>query len=114
MRPQPRSYIAGQRRADQQERRLEHEPQDQAERVGIELGDRAHPLDAGVVDEDVDVERQVVERRRVGEVDDPRLAADLGRGGGRGIRVEVGDDDVRAAAARTRARTRARCRSRRP
>ena len=68
---------AGQRRADEQERRLDHEPLHQAEVLGIELGDRAHPLDAGVVDEDVDIEREVVERRGVGEVDDPRLAADL-------------------------------------
>ncbi len=88
---------ARQRGADQQEGRLEHEAHDQAEGLGVELLDRADPLDAGVVDEDVDVEREVVQRRGVGQVDDPRLAAD---GLGRGIRrlgVQVGDDDVRAA-----------------
>ena len=53
-------------------------------------------LDAGVVDEDVRVQAQIVEGCGVGEVDDPGLAAELGGERlGRGA-VEVGDDDARA------------------
>ena len=40
-------------------------------------------LDAGVVDEDVGVDRLSVERLRIGQVDDPGLPADL-RGNGLG------------------------------
>ena len=61
IRPKPRSYIAGQQPPGEPERRLEHQPVDQRELLGVEVLDRRDVLDAGAVDEEVGVE---VEARR--------------------------------------------------
>ena len=82
-----------QRAADQPERRLDHQPQDVAEAVDRELVDRGDVLQAGVVDQDVDVEVQGVDRVEVGQVDGHRGAAHLLGGGGRGVGVPVDHDD---------------------
>ena len=95
-RPNPRSYMPGSaarmsRNGDSSmTRRMQREP------LGLELLDGAHVLDAGVVHEDVGVEREVGERRRVAEVD--RQASPPSRVGTRcgGLAVEVGDRHVRA------------------
>ena len=100
---EPAFVHAGQRRADEQEGRLEHQAQDEREPLGLELLDGAHVLDAGVVHEDVGVEREVGERRGVAEVDLPGLAADLACDPLGRLAVQVGDHDVGAAAANARA-----------
>jgi hypothetical protein len=75
---------SGERRADQQEWGLEHERDDSPEVARVEVLDRAHPLDARVVDEDVHAiefagEGVVGESLGVEQVDLPRRAADLRR-----------------------------------
>ena len=74
----------GQALPDQPERRDEHEVEDEVEAVERELLDRAHVLDAGVVDEDVDLGRQVGEGVEVGEVGRDRRDARARRRGRRG------------------------------
>jgi hypothetical protein len=87
---------AGQRGTDEQERRLEHEPQDEREPVGLELLDRPHVLDAGIVHEDVGFEGEPGERRRIGQVDLPGFATQLVRDSRSRLAVQVGNDDMRA------------------
>ena len=96
MRPHPRSYMCGSAARDEQERRLEHDPEDQREAVRRELLDRRDVLDARVVDQDVRLEPEVGERLGEAEVEDPGLAGDLlgdrlGPGG-----VAVAHHDLRA------------------
>ncbi len=63
----------GQGLADQSEGPDEHEVEDVVEALDREVLDRADVLDAGVVDEDVDVRGQAREPVEVGEVGDHRL-----------------------------------------
>src|SRR5690606_2018605 len=63
--------------AHQQERGGDHHLLDEVEPVRRELGQRRDVLQPGVVDQDVDLGRQRVEGRRVGQVDDVRLPADV-------------------------------------
>ena len=69
--------------ADQPERRLQHQPQDQRERLRRELVQRRDVLQAGVVDHDVGGRVEPVDRGQVGQVDGPGGAADLARRPGR-------------------------------
>ena len=67
--PAPAAVVhAGQQAAGQPERRLEHQPLDEREPLGVEVLDRRDVLDAGVVDQDVGVhvgaEAERVDRRR--------------------------------------------------
>ena len=82
-----------QHRLREHERRLEHESVDQLPVLERKFRDRVDPLDAGVVDEDVDVEIGALQRRGVRQVDGPRFAADVVGNGLRRVRVDVGDDD---------------------
>ena len=67
---------------DQPERRDEHEVEDEVEAVEREVLDRAHVLDARVVDEDVDLGRQAREVIQIGQVGcDRGDAGSLGEGG---------------------------------
>ena len=102
-----------QRGADQQERRLDHQRQQQPELLGRELLDRVRALDSGVVDQDVDVEFEVLQRRDVEQVDRPRPSADLVGHRLRALGVDVGHGHVRRRGRRVRARTPRRYRSRR-
>ncbi len=75
------------------ERRLEHQPVDQRERLGVELLDRGDVLDAGAVDQEVDLEVERVDGGAVGQVDGDVVAADDGGhlGGRLLVAVEHGD-----------------------
>ena len=77
MRPKPLSYMCGKRGADQQERRLHHECEHEPEAVRREVGDRADMLDSRVVDQDVGLQLQLLQRADVGKVYRPGLSADL-------------------------------------
>ena len=83
-----------QRCPGEQERRLEHQPQDAPEHLRRELLNRRHMLDASVVDQHVDVEPQSLQPGHVGQVDRPRLAAGAGRDPVRARLVQVGRDDI--------------------
>ena len=96
IRPKPRSYMPGSSRAGEPERRLEHQPVDPGELLGVELLDRRDVLDAGAVDEEVGVEVERVDRGAVGEVDLEVVAADLGGDLRRGLAVAVEHGDVGA------------------
>ena len=85
-----------------------------AEPLGVEVLDRRHVLDAGVVDEDVGVhvgaQAERVDRRTVGEVGDQVVAADVGGDLlGAGL-VAVQHEDVRAVRGEPARRRRGRCR----
>jgi hypothetical protein len=82
-----------QRRTSQQERGLEHQREDGPEPVRWELVHRRDVLDPGVVDQHVDVESGLGEPVLIGQVDLPRLAADVGSDLGRTVTIEVGDRD---------------------
>jgi predicted deacylase len=58
--------------ADEAKGGVQHEPQDLVEPVDGELVHRCHVLHTGVVDQDVDVGRQVAEGSEVGQVGHPR------------------------------------------
>jgi hypothetical protein len=57
-------------------RRLDHERPDRVELLGRELGYRRDVLEPGVVDEDVDLVRQVGVHIRVGEIRRDRVAVE--------------------------------------
>lgn len=67
---------AWQRGAGQQERRLEHDPEEQREALGRELLHGRDVLEPGVVDQDVGVDPQRVQLR-AGQVHDQRAAVQL-------------------------------------
>ena len=82
----PRQHGAG-----QQERRLQHQLQQEREAGRVEVLDRADVLHAGVVDEDVGVEADLCQCVPIGEIDRPGAPADLvGEHRGR-CAVDVGD-----------------------
>ena len=98
IRPNPLLVHVRQRGADQQERRLHHQRQQQPELVRREIVDRVDALYPGVVDQDVGVEFQALQRRDVEKIYRPGLSADLfGQRLGRRL-VDVGDGDAGAAA----------------
>ena len=112
--PAARRTCPGSSRAGQPERRLEHQPLDEREPLGVELLDRRHVLHAGVVDQDVGL--HVVPRPSasidvtVGEVGDQVVAADVvGDLLGAGL-VAVEHDHVRAVRGQPRGDGRGRCR----
>jgi hypothetical protein len=80
-RPEALRVHPRQRGADQQERHLDHELLDPAEVLRAEVLDGTDRLDAGVVHEDVRVEREVLEGCRVEQVDRPGLPLQLLREG---------------------------------
>src|SRR6185437_4140329 len=82
-----------QRSANQQERRLHHQGQQVAELLGREVGDRIDALYSGVVDQDIGVEFQTLQRRYVEKVYRPGLSVDLfgERLGGDLVHVRHGD-----------------------
>ena len=84
-------------RADEEERRLDHEPLDAAEGLGLELVQRGDLLDAGVVDEDVAVEAKVLEGAGIEQVHGPRAPAEVRSELLGTVPVEVSDDDVGSA-----------------
>ncbi len=83
-----------QRLAHEAERRVDHHPLELLERVGREVGQRRHVLEAGVVDQHVDVDVERVDRRAVGEVGHHRPAAGLGRDRLGRLRVAVDDQHL--------------------
>ncbi len=105
MRPKPCCVHMRQRGPDQQERRLHHERQHEPEAVRREFCDRADALDAGVVDQDVGLEPQLLQRGDVEKVDRPGLSTDLAgdRLGADVVDVGHGDDAPRAASSRAQA-----------
>jgi hypothetical protein len=95
MRPQPRSYIP-QHGPDEKEGRFDHEPVHEAEAL------RREPVIGATVWTPALLTRMSASSDRsssasVGEVHDPRLTAEALRHLVRGVAVEVGDDQVRAA-----------------
>ena len=91
---------AREQRPGQPERRLEHQPLDEPEPLGVEVLHRRHVLHAGVVDQDVGLhggaQAELLDRRTVGEVGDQVVAAELGGDLlGAGL-VAVEHDDPRA------------------
>ena len=97
----------GQQPAGEPERRLEHQPVDQPEPLGLEVLERGDVLDAGGVDEDVGVDLEGVDRVAVGEVDPGVVAADGGRHLGGLLLVAVEHRDLGAELGQPRGHGRA-------
>ena len=75
---------------------VRHQPVDQPPVLRVEGLDGRHPLDTGVVDQDVDVQREVLQRGGVREVHRPAVTADLGGDLLGGRSVQIADRDLRA------------------
>ncbi|BAC19204.1 hypothetical protein [Corynebacterium efficiens YS-314] len=58
----------GDRGTHQEEGGLQHEPVDQTPVLGIEFMDRGDTLDTGIIDQDIDLESEVLQRSGVREV----------------------------------------------
>jgi hypothetical protein len=77
--------------ADEEEGSGDHQRLDAREGIGREVLERGDVLDPGVVDQDVDLGREVPDGRGVGEVGGVRPAPDLGGGGFGAFGVHVDD-----------------------
>src|SRR6476469_6565059 len=88
---------ARQHRANQQERRFDHEREHGAEAFGAEVGDRVYALNPRVVDQDIRLQCEVLERADVEKIYPPSIPTDLFGDYLRGGLVHVGHRHAGAA-----------------